>query len=275
MKHSHISLLTALVLSAASTTQAAPLVRSAGGDATTASIQAVVNQFRLDLGNPNNGGVGIPFASGRREINWDGGGAVTPSPVGTPFGGFLARGALFTTPGTGFTQDPVDNPAGNLGTLNATYPATFSPFSPVRVFTPLGSNITITDFSVPGSGGGIPAATTGFGAIFSDVDLPNTTSIEFIAFNGVSLGTFFVPPGTVVDGSFSFLGVTFSEGSVIGSVRITTGNSPLGPTDSATDDVVVMDDFFFREPQRVPEPGILVLVAAAILAFAFVRKNKK
>ena len=45
----------------------------------------------------------------RREINWDGGGSTATSLVPTPFEGFLVnRGALFTTPGTGFVQAPVD-----------------------------------------------------------------------------------------------------------------------------------------------------------------------
>src|SRR6476660_1278940 len=49
---------------------AAPVVRQATG-ANAAAIQAAVDQFRADLGtlNPNNG---QSFASGRREINWDG-----------------------------------------------------------------------------------------------------------------------------------------------------------------------------------------------------------
>jgi hypothetical protein len=277
MKHAHVWLLTALALSAASVSHAVPLVRSASGNAIQGpgnSIAATVDQFRLDLGNPNNGAGGTPFLSGRREINWDGGGATDASPVGTPFGGFQARGATFLTPGTGFTQAPIDSGIGNLNTINATYGGTFSFFSPIRVFTPLNSNITDVIFSEPGSAGAIGAATSGFGAVFSDVDLANTTSMEFFAFNGNSLGTFFVPPGAVPSDSLSFLGVSFSEGSIVGRVRITTGNAALGPTDSATTDVVVMDDFFFREPQRIPEPGILVLMVGALIGFALARKKR-
>ena len=157
MKHSHVWLLSALALSTVSVSHAVPIVRSAGGDNTTASIQAAVDQFRLDLGDPNRGAAATPFPSGRREINWDGGGLSNASPVGTPFGGFLARGVLFTTPGTGFTQAPIDSGTGNLSEINATYADTFSFFSPVRVFTPLGINITEAVFSEPGSGGGVEA----------------------------------------------------------------------------------------------------------------------
>ena len=86
---------------------------------------------------------------GRREINWDGGTATTAATMsGTTFTVFQGtRGALFTTPGTGFTQAPLlettpaditlDEVVGTTG-----YAATFSTFSPRRIFTPLGSNVT-------------------------------------------------------------------------------------------------------------------------------------
>ena len=53
---------------------AGPVVREATG-ANAAAIQAAVDQFRNDLGNPNNGNAAGSQAGGRREINWDGGGA--------------------------------------------------------------------------------------------------------------------------------------------------------------------------------------------------------
>src|SRR4030095_1595533 len=64
--------------------------------------------------NLNNQG---PLASGRREINWDGGGGVdtTTAPV-TPFNVFLdSRGGQFTTPGGGLSQAP---PSGLVGLFN-------------------------------------------------------------------------------------------------------------------------------------------------------------
>ena len=48
----------------------APVVRQGSG-ANTAALQAIVDQFRTDLGGANNG-VGGSFRTGRREINWDG-----------------------------------------------------------------------------------------------------------------------------------------------------------------------------------------------------------
>src|SRR5262245_39379006 len=82
-----------------------PTVFQSAGPTTT-SIQGSVDQFRVALGGVNNANNPGPILTGRREINWDGGGAATTvSP--TPFSGFQNnRGALFATQGTGFVQAP-------------------------------------------------------------------------------------------------------------------------------------------------------------------------
>src|SRR4051794_14444718 len=127
---------------------AAPVTFSVGGSDATSSIQATVDAFRAALGNPNNGNAPGPLASGRREINWDGGGPPVDAnaPGGTPFNVFLnIRGGQFTTPGTGFVQAPPSGGAdGGLAGFfsNATYGDDFGVFSPNRLFTPVGSNIT-------------------------------------------------------------------------------------------------------------------------------------
>src|SRR3954471_13215530 len=55
---------------------AAPVVFQGAGP-TAGSIQSTVDAFRAALGNTNNGNNPGPLPSGRREINWDGGGATT------------------------------------------------------------------------------------------------------------------------------------------------------------------------------------------------------
>ena len=75
--------------------------------ANVASITDTVDAFRAALGNPNNANNPGPLPSGRREINWDGGGppVVNGTTPVTPFTAFQnTRGATFTTPGTGLTQ---------------------------------------------------------------------------------------------------------------------------------------------------------------------------
>src|SRR5204862_424265 len=138
-----------------------PVVFQAAGP-NAASIQSTVDAFRAALGNPNNGNAG-PLNTGHREINWDGAGGVdttTTVPV-TPFNVFLnTRGSQFTTPGIGLTQAPASGgPQGGLAALfnNATYATIFRAFSPLRLFVPVGSNLTEAQFFLPGSIGSAAA----------------------------------------------------------------------------------------------------------------------
>jgi MYXO-CTERM domain-containing protein len=283
LKRLAIALSTSIASLAVPGVFAAPIVFSVGGDTTTDSIQLQVDAFRAALGDPNNGNAPGPLPEGRREINWDGGGNndTTTAPV-TPFEVFLdTRGARFTTPGTGLSQAPPSGGlegglAGSLIGNNPTYGDTFSTFSPLRLFVPVGSNITDGTFFIPGTAGGVPAAVSGFGAVFTDVDLANTTQIEFFDAGGNELFSSFVEPGDVADASLSFLGVVFDAGEAVSRVRITTGTDALGPNGPNDDpaqgvDVVAMDDFFYGEPfvRAVDEPslpGLLAVVGLTLLA---------
>ena len=148
----------------------------------------------------------------------------------------------------------------NLAAFNATYGTEFKTFSPVRLFAPIGSNITDGAFSIPGTGGTVPAGLSGFGAVFTDVDMPASTSIEFFDFRGTSL----LKQNALV-GSLSFVGVIFSPEQIT-RVRITSGNTDLGLglADSATLDAVAMDDFLFSEPRAVPAPAGLFLLGLGL-----------
>ncbi len=235
-----------------------PIVFQAAGP-TAQSIQSTVDAFRAALGDPNNGNAPGPLGSGRREINWDGGGAndTTSAPV-TPFDVFLnTRGAEFTTPGTGLTQaPPAGGPDGGLAELfnNPTYGTIFSAFSPLRLFSPVDSNVTDGLFFVPGSSGGTPALVNAFGAVFTDVDQQggrqakgHDTQLNVFDADGKLLFSGSVPasPG---DASQSFLGVVFPDAR-IAKVRIRTGSVSPGADDDLKHDVVMMDDFIYSEPQ--------------------------
>ncbi len=238
-----------------------PAVFQAAG-LTADSIQSTVDAFRAALGNPNNGNNPPPLdGSGHREINWDGGNtAITATtPPVTPFPTFLnTRGSQFTTPGIGLSQVALSGLAGLFN--NLTYEDIFSVFSASRLFTPVGSNITEALFFVPGSNGREPATVRGFGAVFTDVDQPDgsgpgkkkgnrgaSTLIEYFDADGKLLFSSFVPasPG---DGSLSFFGIVFDD-ALIARVRITTGNVAPGPDDDGKNDIVMMDDFIYGEPQ--------------------------
>jgi hypothetical protein len=257
------ALLTLVLLGIPARVLATPIAFSASGP-DAASIQATVDAFRaaVSSGGVNNGNTPGSLLTGRREINWDGGGAAAlattfSSPMNTFNSGGTTRGMVSTTGGTGFEISGMPSP--EFGDINPAYPGIFTTFSSPRLFTPLGSNIMDVTFFSPGTS--TPASVFGFGAVFTDVDLANTSSLQFFNTAGVSLGTFFVPTS---DNGLSFLGVTFTD--AIGRVRLTTGNSALGSSvnDGGGIDVVALDDFIYSEPQPVPEPATLVLVAAGI-----------
>lgn len=210
-------------------------------------ITSQVTAFRTLLGDPLNTTVN---QTGRREINWD---AVPDNQTNTDNfpGDFFnstdpavavgrKRGVVFTTPGKGFRvsdKDFSDVVSGNSEQFKA--------FSPARTFAAVGSNKMDIVFRIPGS---VDAAfVKGFGAIFSDVDRANATSIEF--FEGEkSLGKFNAPARTDANG-FSFLGVVFPDHKVT-KVTIVSGSAGISGqyNYNGNDDLVVMDDFFYSEP---------------------------
>ena len=236
---------------------------SVGGNADTASIQPTVDSFRATLGGVNNGNAPGPLGSGRREINWDGGGSSATTMTGTPLSAFQnTRGALFTTPGTGFVQAPPSGFDTTFG--NPTYSSTFSPFSQLWMFSAIGSNIIDVLFFVPGSGGAAAATVSGFGAVFLDVDLANTTQLQFFDIGNNLIFNASVPAASVASGGLSFLGGIANAGEQISRVRITTGNSALGPNDGGGVDVVALDDFIYAEP--IPEPSSMALLGMLLLS---------
>jgi hypothetical protein len=253
------------------TAEAVPITFSGSG-ILPGDILTAVGNFRTDLGtlNPNVAG------SGRREINWDAVPDAFAAPNNLPADFFNVnspRGVVFTTTGTVFqvsanAVNPNNTPV-LFGNINATYPSLFQTFSPQKLFTALGSNVLDVDFFVPGST--TPALTRGFGSVFTNVTLSNTTSLTFFDANNVSLGTFFAPavPGT--NQSLSFLGVDFGI-DIVSRVLITNGNAALGPNEGAGIDLVVMDDFVYGEPvSAVPETSTLMLLAGGFLGFGLIR----
>lgn len=227
-------------------TASRPTVVSAAGD-----ITAAVERYRALLG-PDNGGAPGGSANGRREINWDGVPDDSAAPALLPPDFFnaatapRARGAHFATPGRGVQVSARQgNPAGaavRFGHINPSYAAIFKTFSGERLFSPIGSNIVDMTFFVPGTK--TPALTRGFGAVYTDVDLPYT-AFEYFDRDGKLLGRYQVP---LADRGLSFLGVVFDR-PIVARVRIEYGTVALGPNDHAKNDVSVMDDFIYGEPQ--------------------------
>ena len=186
----------------------AAVLTTAFGD--LATVTAARDTFRTALGGGTVAGLNGLFGGIRREINWDGVPEGSSSPNDFPadfFNTTSPRGVVYSTPGTGFQVSSSGAAGLQFVNLNATYPATFEPFSGAKLFTSVGSNISDTNFFLPGTN--TPAFTNAFGVVFSDVDLANTTSVQFFDTSNNSLGTFFAPAGSGNE-TFSFLGVQFN-----------------------------------------------------------------
>ena len=217
----------------------------------TGNIQVKVDEFRAALGDPSNGGTAGEQPSGRREIAWDGAGA---NPFNNKndfpaafFNTNVKSGAVFTTPGTGFRNDSL-----KFSEINAEYANEFATFSPTKIFSPVGSNVMDVLFQVAGQP--TPAEVTGFGAVFTDVDLATRTTLEFFDREGKSLARVEAPIRSDAAG-LSFAGATFTS-AVVARVRITLGTGALGATvndisANGTVDVVVTDNFFYGEPKAI------------------------
>jgi hypothetical protein len=223
-----------------------PTTISATGD-----IAAKVAEFRTLLGDPSNGGTAGEQPAGRREISWDGAGA---NPFdnrndfpATFFNTNVKSGAVFTTPGTGFRNDSL-----KFVEVNAGYGAEFAAFSPTKIFSPVGSNVMDVLFQVAGET--TPALVTGFGAVFSDVDVAARTTIEYFDANGIRLGSIAAPVRSDAAG-LSFAGVKYDQ-PVVARVRITLGTGSLGAavndvSAGGAKDLVVADNFIYGEPRRI------------------------
>ncbi|MEM9567222.1 MAG: hypothetical protein AAF974_02855 [Cyanobacteria bacterium P01_E01_bin.34] len=233
----------------------------------TGDIAGIVELFRdvVDGGGVNNGNEAGSQGDGFREINWDGAAVPFNMPANffnnpnPPVNG-LPRGVEFDTESAIsvfgvsnpiFTADPFFGDD-EFDTLNPGYPEEFATFSSPRLFSPLDSNVMTVEFVEPGvfdkNGDPVSAPVSGFGAIFTDVDLPDSTKLEFFDGVGDLLFSQYVEPDPQ---GLSFAGVAFDE-PLLAKVRITSGTTPLiqGLDDNPGKgvDIVAMDNFIYGEP---------------------------
>jgi hypothetical protein len=223
---------------------------TAAGD--SAGIVPKLDEFRALAGGPVNN---VPGATtGRREVNWDGVPANLTNANNFPFDFFgnadaagangRKRGLIMTNTGTSFRVDSTD-----FSEVDPSYASQFEAFSRKKLFTYMGNNVSEVTFNVPGTT--TPAFVKGFAVIFSDVDVANSTTVEY--FNGTkSLGVFSATPAPQ---GFSLVGVGFPDEKVT-RVRIVSGNGLLAAgvkdiTNGGTKDLVVMDDFLYDEPKAL------------------------
>ena len=236
---------------------------------TAGTANAALMAFEAAIGGANNGANPPPQATGFRTINWDGvaldgtdfgGNSIVISlnnVVGIPVNRFEERGVIFEE------IYAVSGPASGgdtstFFTVNPTVTNLFPAFSPTKTFAMFNDNTIDMSFNLATIHTQVPkpAATRGFGAIFRNVEIANSTSIEYFN-DSQSLGKFFVPAGS--QGQAEFLGVLFANPIVTG-VRITCGTDVLFSFNGATfsssssdnpaggHNLVVTDDFVYAEP---------------------------
>src|SRR5262249_41684043 len=159
----------------------------------------------------------------RREINWDGvpDAQADPNPFpGNFFNVNSPRGAVFSTPGTGFL---VSANAGQSTPPLFGFSNDFQTFSPQKLFTAVNSRTTDVSFFVPGTS--TAATISAFAAIFVDVEVAGSTRIEFFDQSNTLIYT----RDALVGGnqSLSFVGAVATAGERISRVRLTSGQNTI------------------------------------------------
>jgi len=215
----------------------------------TGDINDRLDEFRQLLGGQLNTAPGA--TGGRREINWDGvpddmlnkklpGNFFNPigeqAPVANQRGLVYSAAGNFQVSKTSFAE------------VNAAAATELTSFSGNKIFANTNSKLWDVEFQVAGQAAA--ASVKGFGIVFSDVDMPQSTSLEFFD-EQRSLGKFFVPAKSGTN--FSFLGVYFKNEKV---TRIRVSHD--GPLDLEQNDVsnngpadlVAMDNFLYNEPVK-------------------------
>ncbi|MEO8591745.1 MAG: PEP-CTERM sorting domain-containing protein [Candidatus Solibacter sp.] len=242
--------------------------------ATPASITPTRDAFRAAVGGGTVAGANGDFGGLRREINWDGVPAASSDPNPMPANFFNTnspRGAVFSTPGTGFL---VSANAGGVPAPLFGFASDFQTFSPQKLFTAINSNITDVSFFLPGTT--TTATTTAFGLVFVDVEVANLSKLEFFDANDALLFSRFALVGG--NQGLSFLGAVADAGEQVSRVRITAGLNTIvanGVLGNPNDDVVVMDDFLFATPTAAPEPGTLSLLGLGIALSGLTRRLRR
>ena len=225
------------------------VIRAQGDSLTVADT---LNKFRAALGGSLNAPNSPPTDSGRREINWDGVPAALTNVDTFPatfFNVNSKRGVLMSTPGTGLRVDSSAFASTNAGLADQ-----FKAFSPKKLFMAVGSNQVEVDFKLAGTT--TNGLVKGFGVVFSDVDKAAATRVEYFDANGVELASIASPAQLGTQG-FTFVGAVF-ESAIVARVLITSGEAALDATITdvsagGTQDLVVMDDFVYGEPQPLPQ----------------------
>jgi hypothetical protein len=243
---------------------------STSAAAALASFESAIGGVKNTAASPQNGGF--------RTITWDGvkvdGTDNVAGPnsttiinqghtVGIPLDRFQGSGvffgAVYAVSNDGFTD------------VNPSVAGLFPAFSPPNTFAMFNDNGIDFTFVVPSSPNTAPvsAAGSGFGAIFLNVQQPGTT-IQY--FHGSTLIDTLNVPTNATPGAAVFAGELFNNPEVT-NVLLTLGQGVIfkfdgttlapGGANSATNNLVAVDDWVFPEPVAIAN-GTGIPVSAPI-----------
>jgi hypothetical protein len=237
------------------------------GNATTAA--AAESAFEAQIGGVKNTAP-APQTGGFRFISWDGVKTdgtdnvagpnstvlITPGTVGIPLDRFQGQGvffgAVYAVSSDGFsTVNPSVGPSATAP--NGLFPA----FTKPNTFAMFNDNGIDFKFVAPSATNTalVPAVSSGFGAIFLNVQNPNTTTVQY--FHGSTLLDTLNVPTNPTPGTAIFAGELFNSPEVT-NVLLTLGQGVIfkfdgttfsaGAPNSATNNLVAVDDWVFPEP---------------------------
>lgn len=219
------------------------------------NIESTVGLFRAKLGGEDNGNAQGPLKKGHRSINWDAG--IVPFDMpGDFFKTTVTRGAQFNTYGNSFAvSNPppagwplfVDN---RFSSFNKKFPTLFRTFSPERLFTSVKSNRLVASFSIPARNR--RALVSGFGAVFTNVVKPKTSTLTFYDKQGCVIAKL-AAPSAAKGLSFAGIIVIGKWGRplpAVAKVRVKLGNAAITSPWKAWKNFVVLDDLIYGEPQK-------------------------
>jgi hypothetical protein len=253
-----------------------PTTFTGAGSSGTGNAMAA---FEAGIGGTNHNATLGEQAGGFRTVNWDevkldgsdpGTKTIFPNHVVTiPDDRYATRGIDLRAPiavaGDGFLS------------VNPFVSGLFPAFSARNVVAPFSGNTLKLDVVAPTAPGTTPqpALTSGFGAVFLNVKIPNSTSIEYLSGDTV-VGRVFAPVGGI--GQPSFVGELFAS-PVVTSVAIALGTAQIlsfdgtsfapgvESSETPTNNLVAMDDLALAEP--TPEaPAVIGSVGVPLSATA-------
>jgi PKD repeat protein len=249
---------------------AAPTTFAASGPGTSTTLSI----FETAIGGADNATKAGEQPAGLRHINWDqialDGSQSETIPIAPGHTVAISAGSQQNR---GVRLDsPIAVSGDGFASVNPSVTGLFGFLSAPNIAAPFNSNAFALHIVAPAAPGAtpVPAATRAFGAVFLNVTLPNTTSIEYLDGETV-LAKLFAP----VAGHHqpSFVGALFASPAItgvvitLGTARILSFNGtnslpgPLG--DSLPNNLVAADDLVLAEPAPAPVPAQLTLAATA------------